>query len=585
MNQPRQPIFVHSLFRSGSTYIFNCFRRAEEGLYTAFQEPLNEAVFFHRHDREELWRIGLQSADIASLRHPVLTRPYYAELCDLWPNWSEFAREDVPFARAFDTTPSDENLGLLRSIINDAPARPVIQECRSTFRALMIKQALGGVTIHLWRNPWDQWWSYKSTWYFDIAHQLFLMAEPRPLVLDHLRERIGFQAPPAGTLREQIAFLSRHRPTAEASYLTFYTLWLLSQISMHPVQDIEINIDQLAQNPAYRAATLEGLAGLGVTGLDFSDCSMPIGWFGPGDAAFFQPLEEEVHSWMLGAGYNQALLCSLFEKRHKFQPLRPKSGDAVITRDIERARALVRELENRGPQLVREAEAMQAHQIQTLHAAIAQHLKTIADASAERDALTAQLQSLRAEHNVALLAVSRLSAERDALAARETDLQTTLAALDSGTRELAAQNARHEEVIATLTANNKDLANRIDLMARDYKAELELVTREQQLALAETARAYSAQIDALRSSISWRASAPIRWASWAASRLLGAAKNLLRPVAETAMHVTRDHPWMKRLILAMANLVPPVRRKIDHFWLVRQRTIPLLKGEQSPNPD
>jgi hypothetical protein len=42
------PIFVHSLFRSGSTYLFEVFRRSPDG-YWCYQEPLNEHL---RHARD-----------------------------------------------------------------------------------------------------------------------------------------------------------------------------------------------------------------------------------------------------------------------------------------------------------------------------------------------------------------------------------------------------------------------------------------------------------------------------------------------------------------------------------------------------
>ena len=70
------PIFIHSLFRSGSTYIFNVFRDSEAG-YWCYQEPLNEHLLFASDAPEKLLEIDKQTA--SHLRHPVLKKPYFDE--------------------------------------------------------------------------------------------------------------------------------------------------------------------------------------------------------------------------------------------------------------------------------------------------------------------------------------------------------------------------------------------------------------------------------------------------------------------------------------------------------------------------
>lgn len=86
----------------------------------------------------------------------------------------------------------------------------------------------------------------------------------------------------------------------------------------------------------------------------------------------------------------------------------------------------------------------------------------------------------------------------------------------------------------------------------------------------ETAQAYNQQVEALRSSTSWKLSAPVRWVGKGGQGLSALMKSAARPLLEASMRLSRTAPWIKVPILGAANLIPPVRRKIDHFWSVRQ---------------
>ncbi len=63
-----QPVFIHSLFRAGSTYIFKLFRESPAG-YTAYQEPLHEVLIFAAKEPINLCHLTHTSPSL--LLHPL----------------------------------------------------------------------------------------------------------------------------------------------------------------------------------------------------------------------------------------------------------------------------------------------------------------------------------------------------------------------------------------------------------------------------------------------------------------------------------------------------------------------------------
>ena len=251
----RDPIFVHSLFRSGSTYVFNAFRRARdrgEPLYAAFQEPIHEFVCEAAKQPERLMAIGGPGAEQHRLRHPDLDAPYWKELYEIHHAWQRVISEEIIYSDYFGGYAPEKTTAYVAAIIGSAPRRPVIQDCRTSLRLERLKSALCGVHIHLWRNPWDQWWSFKSDDYFDTALQLIVNAPLCPPAIATLKRAIDFPAIAGATLREQLDFYARRRPTAEASYLTFFMLWTMALEHAHKAADIDINIDLLSNSDEYR---------------------------------------------------------------------------------------------------------------------------------------------------------------------------------------------------------------------------------------------------------------------------------------------------------------------------------------------
>ena len=113
-----------------------------------------------------------------------------------------------------------------------------------------------------------------------------------------LKRAIDFPAMAGATLREQLDFYARRRPTAEASYLTFFMLWMMALEHGRRAADVDINIDLLSTSAEYRRSAAEKLTRAGIEGLDFSDARSPQAFYGEANSAFFGPLEKQARDML-----------------------------------------------------------------------------------------------------------------------------------------------------------------------------------------------------------------------------------------------------------------------------------------------
>ncbi len=344
------PIFIHSLFRSGSTYLFNVFRRSPVG-YWCYQEPIHEIALLSKDNPDDM--LNCTGENVRSLRHPILERPHFYELHNTVKHWRESITKEIIYDDYYGMYAHSQRSKYLCALVDGAQGRPVIQECRTALRIAAIQQDLGGVHLYLWRNPWDQWWSYKVTDYFDIVNQLILNAPGSPKVIASLKLKVGFKEFHSEDIQIEFTHFGERKLSAEHSYLVFYTLWCLGLLNGMEHADTLINIDVLSDSMTSREKTLKCLADLGIDGLDFSDCEVSQARYGKEDTAFFQKLEDQVHKDLLLNGYCQSQLDTLLSLRQEHEPniwnvpqneLAPKKS--VI--DAVRARGLARRLESSG---------------------------------------------------------------------------------------------------------------------------------------------------------------------------------------------------------------------------------------------
>ena len=311
MSQP--PIFIHSLFRSGSTYFFNVFRRSPAG-YFCFQESLHPVVFHLRENPQEL--LKFHTATYELMRHPNLDKPVFYEVASVSSAWKEKITYSAIFDGYFGSDQADNGVEFFRAILDNVEeGRPVFEECRTAGRIGILKEQLGGFHIYLWRNPWDQWWSYKTIDHLDYQNREIINAPNSFNAISRLRSQLSFQkAYTDPVLQTQDGVF-----TSEESYLAFYLLWLLGLHEGIKQAHLLINIDKLTESETYREEIMARLANDGIDRIDFSDCKVPQSNYFEEDRKFFIPLEEQIHEW-LKKDFTSEELDQLHNVRKKYQP-------------------------------------------------------------------------------------------------------------------------------------------------------------------------------------------------------------------------------------------------------------------------
>jgi len=419
----KSPIFIHSLFRAGSTYMFNVFRRSELR-YWCYQEPLHEVAVLARDEPEILLEDhGEEKARL--LRHPLMNNKYFQELHDTWPAWRDALSESAVYSGYFAPPNIDIGISYWRALIDAARGRPVFQECRTSGRIDAIKEQLGGYHIYLWRNPWDQWWSHKVAPYFDAANRLIINAPNAPSAVLALRDALGLEAYPHDDIRGAFAYYGETPLGSEESYLVFYLLWCLGLSEGNRHAQLLLNIDRLSDSLNYQKEIQAKLEKAGVAAIDLSDCAVPQGRYFDQDLAFFGTLEEKVHNWLIEGGYSQNDYDKIHALRQQFRPASWSKPIGTlsfqdVTEQAKRARALVVRLETSAATKIRGSFVQ------------------LSDIKVRAEMLQCQLSD-----NMARLEsrVNELAHVRQQLTARETELINTQQQLTA--RETELINYKH----------------------------------------------------------------------------------------------------------------------------------------------
>ncbi len=595
------PVFVHSLFRSGSTYLFTVFRRArdEHGApsFTAFQEALHEVAWYWRRTEARLLEVGATGEDQILLRHPDTGGPYFKELFDTHEAWADIIAEKSVYD-VFGAAMQTETADYFRALIRAAPHRPVFQECRTSLRIRSIREAVGGTHIHLWRNPWDQWWSMRVTRYFDTAIQMFLNAPGRPVSVDLLRNRIQFPEAPGITLDGDYVFFQRRPPVPSSSYKSFYLIWLLSLEHGLKNTQVDINIESLSGSPEYRQHTVETLRELGVDGLNLDDSAAPVSYFGDSDRGFFEPLEEEVHQILRLSGWTHEQLSSLLAVRKAHDPLQRKVVGAAeglkkalaqvrtTYLETERDRAtdalraaietadLTSRVQGREADAAKFAESLQAALYAQAAEASDNRVRLDAELAETRHKLGRAVEEVRDVHLRLQATIGQLAEANEEIKNTHLRLQDALGQEMERSSQLAAANAEIRDVHLRLQASlgqQQELAAALTAARKTNMALRNVVAglrRQSEQTRAENQRALQQREEisqAFRDSFSWRLTAPVRALTGGARATLAQGREAARALLKGALRILRTYPVLKTPVMAVLSVNPALKERLTNF--------------------
>lgn len=289
-------LFLHSGFRTGSTWFWNRYRRSART--SAFYEPFNEALASLTAERiaeVSPWPSG----------HPALDRPCFAEYAPLLCPGGGVTNFDVGFAyRNYFATEDDERqrryLATLMDSAWQAGKIPVLGFCRSFGRLPWFRRHCPGLHIATWRNPWDQWASYHEQairWgngYFEFrAFLIASIGRASPAHAEFFADLnlAPFPGPSGATEEESLhpLFYASH---VDQRFRVFLRVFMFDMLMALQHADLLIDLDHMSLASDYRAQVTTRLRHLsGLPDLSFDDCALPRHRCGD-DGAYISVMEE-----------------------------------------------------------------------------------------------------------------------------------------------------------------------------------------------------------------------------------------------------------------------------------------------------
>lgn len=284
IDTPR-PVFLHGMWRSGSTYVWSRFRAAENTY--CYYEPLNHGL--GRLTRE---RIGRDTPELtAANAHPALSRPYFAEYEPLLKKRGvkyfnpRFSYEHF----ALDENEKDEKLKRYILSLNGHAAEagkiPVLGFNASDLRIGWMNRNFNPVNIHISRDPLDIWLSYKKfaaqdNYTFFAAWMNTLEKNRHHPVFAPLAEKLRLRKGIEKILCKPKAYYRTavQAMTPEDSYAMVFHLWCAS--TLHALSHCAhvIDMDRAAE-PGYAeniARSIENSCGIPVTFSDLRAQEKPL---------------------------------------------------------------------------------------------------------------------------------------------------------------------------------------------------------------------------------------------------------------------------------------------------------------------
>jgi hypothetical protein len=289
------PIFIHSLFRSASHYFFRKFRDIDA--FSCYREPFNPSLSALNHPGRHQQLI--ESASLPGQPDARSDRPDFYEYWEARQHLRGHFHESFAYQQYFlrDGRLPARQRTWLSLIIEHAPARPVLQFCRSAGRIAALRALYGGVHLHLWREPRVLWWAYKVRSDIDSVSQRIYRSAHLPAPLREARRLAGM-----GRLRSRP--LQPH-----GDYLLFYGLWLDAWLRQRSYSDLSIHIDGIALDPAGNAGCARRLGELAGRPIDLGDLHASSMVFTADEEPFYAQVEQTVNALFARAGHaDQAAL-------------------------------------------------------------------------------------------------------------------------------------------------------------------------------------------------------------------------------------------------------------------------------------
>jgi len=278
----KQTIFLHSLFRTGSTYIWNKFRR--NGNLCCYYEPLHQDLKKIRKNRLDIW--GFNRKITNREKHPELDQCHFFEYGPIF----ESGNEQLPYFKkgfSFDDYCHNEKNRALKlyfdNLINLASQnKNVLFQCnRTSLRVKWFKENYpSSFHIYIVRDSKDQWESYLngSSNIFVVMNLLTVSKNYNSPYFKKIGDEIKLASFNSRNIENEIKFywLALQTYTALEHYRLFYFHWLVSLIHGINHSDLLININRFTNETSYRNNIVEKMNALVSECISFDDAKIRI---------------------------------------------------------------------------------------------------------------------------------------------------------------------------------------------------------------------------------------------------------------------------------------------------------------------
>lgn len=260
-----KPIFIHALFKTGSTFLWSKFRKNKD--YHCYYEPFHHFLL----EIDKNFKDKFIKENTVFKKEPTGEEHYLTEYADLIRE----KKAGLPFfKRSFIVDAYCENTGghdvkqYIDSLVeNSGEKRTVLQFNRTALRIKWFKSNYpDSLHVYLVRSPRDQWESYiskvKRNIRIFVAYDLMIAGKNQHT--DYFR-RLADYVPLIdfrdADLNAEIKFYQTlsDQYTDEDKYFIFYYIWLSAYLENCQHADIIIDMNSISRDPAYRQQIIEKL--------------------------------------------------------------------------------------------------------------------------------------------------------------------------------------------------------------------------------------------------------------------------------------------------------------------------------------
>ena len=270
------PIFIHSWWRSSSTYVWLKLR--QDVSLQCFYEPLHERVA--SLDVNAI-QSGPEVAIGRMLRHPAAEKHNFYEYLEPVRSGTLRYTPDLAYERyILRRDQADPGLfayidGLISVAAGNA-RRAVLCFCRSQMRSAWMKENFAGTHIAQIRNPFDQWVSFQINPYFirRMMGLALLLRKLHPDAFAHI-EDFERQARELSNSTGHQRNDPGQKPLSKRDVFRIYmVIWIASALQSVSSSDFVLDVDLLSNDRDYQKLSARKFQSLGCA-IDFSDCLAP----------------------------------------------------------------------------------------------------------------------------------------------------------------------------------------------------------------------------------------------------------------------------------------------------------------------